>query len=62
MATSPKPKRPKPDPKAAAKTKPVRVDLPPDVHKALRRRAADEDLSMAALARHIIARELGFKE
>ena len=35
--------------KPETKTKPVRVDLVPAVHKALRRAAADEDKSMAAL-------------
>lgn len=47
-----------PDPK----TKPVRVDLAPAVHKALRRAAADEDKSMAALARKIICKHLGFSD
>jgi len=42
------------------KTKPVRVDLAPAVHKALRRAAADQDMSMAALARKIICGHLGF--
>lgn len=44
------------------KTKPVRVDLAPAVHKALRRAAADEDRSMAAPARKIICEHLGFKD
>jgi predicted HicB family RNase H-like nuclease len=44
------------------KTKPVRVDLAPSVHKALRRAAADEDKSMAALARKIICEHLGFSD
>ena len=44
------------------KTKPVRVDLAPAVHKALRRAAAEQDKSMAALARKIIAEHLGFKD
>jgi hypothetical protein len=47
---------------AEPKTKPVRVDLVPAVHKALRRKAADCDTSMAALARRIISEHLGFKE
>jgi hypothetical protein len=47
---------------AEPKTKPVRVDLVPTVHKALRRKAADCDLSMAALARRIISEHLGFKD
>jgi plasmid stability protein len=42
-------------------TKPVRVDLDPAVHKALRKKAADHEVSMAKLARTIITRELGFK-
>ena len=46
----------------ATKTKPVRVDLVPAVHKALRRAAADEDKSMAALARKIISEHLGFAD
>lgn len=44
------------------KTKPVRVDLVPAVHKALRRKAADCEMSMAALARKIIAEHLGFTD
>jgi len=36
------------------KLKPVRVDLDPAVHHALRRAAADENVSMAALARKLI--------
>ena len=32
------------------KTKPVRVDLEPAIHKALRMKAAAQDMSMAALA------------
>jgi hypothetical protein len=44
------------------KTRPVRVDLKPPVHKALRKQAADEDMSMAALARKIISEHLGFKD
>ena len=39
----------------------VRVDLDPAVHKALRKKAADQEVSMAKLARTIITRELGFK-
>jgi len=41
------------------KAKPVRVDLSPGVHKALRRAAAEHDMSMAALARKIISEHLG---
>ena len=36
---------------ADVETKPVRLDLPPDVHRLLRIVAADEDISMAAYAR-----------
>jgi hypothetical protein len=46
---------------ATAKTKPVGVDLEPPVHNALRRLAADEDMSMAAFARRVISEWLGFK-
>jgi len=42
------------------KTKPLRVDFVPVVHKALRRAAAGEDKSMAAHARKIISEHLGF--
>lgn len=38
------------------KTKPVRVDLPPDVHRLLRLVAADRGVSMAALAREFVER------
>jgi predicted HicB family RNase H-like nuclease len=43
-------------------TKPVRVDLLPVVHKALRMKAAAQEMSMASLARKIITEHLGFKE
>ena len=36
------------------KTKPVRVDLDPAIHHALRKAAADQNISMAALARKLI--------
>jgi hypothetical protein len=36
------------------KTKPVRVDLSPVVHKELRKAAADQEMSMAALARKVV--------
>jgi plasmid stability protein len=36
---------------AENKVRPVRLDLPPDVHRLLRLVAADEDMSMAAYAR-----------
>jgi plasmid stability protein len=38
-------------PATETETKPVRVDLPPDVHRLLRLVAADEGVSMAAYAR-----------
>jgi hypothetical protein len=47
---------------ADVKTRPVRVDLLPTVHKALRKEAADKETSMAALARKIISEKLGFKD
>jgi hypothetical protein len=47
---------------AEVKTRPVRVDLLPQVHKALRKAAADKETSMAALARKIISEQLGFKD
>lgn len=47
---------------ADMKTRPVRVDLMPAVHKALRKAAADKETSMAALARKIISEQLGFKD
>jgi len=40
---------------AEVKLKPVRVDLDPAVHHALRRAAADLNMSMAALARKLIS-------
>jgi hypothetical protein len=40
------------------KTKPVRVDLSPAVHKELRKAAADEEMSMAALARKLVIEAL----
>jgi hypothetical protein len=57
----------KPSPKkmpaiAEPKTKPVRVDLAPMVHKALRMKAASQETSMASLARRIISEHLGFKD
>ncbi len=55
-------KRTIPKPTAAEPgTKPVRVDLDPVVHKALRKKAADQEVSMAKLARTIITHSLGFK-
>lgn len=36
--------------------KPVRVELPPDLHRLLRKVAADEGVSMAAFARSTMER------
>jgi hypothetical protein len=44
------------------KRRPVRVDLLPAVHKALRKEAAELETSMAMLARTIISEKLGFKD
>jgi plasmid stability protein len=43
---------------ADVKTKPVRVDLSPEVHRLLRLVAADSDMSMAAYARDFLERHL----
>ena len=43
---------------ANPKTKPVRVDLDPDIHHALRKVAADQNVSMAAFARKLISDEM----
>lgn len=43
---------------AEPKTRPVRLDLPPDVHRLLRLVAADEEVSMASYARELLARVL----
>jgi predicted HicB family RNase H-like nuclease len=60
MTMAAKSRKQEPAAAGSAKTRPVRVDLEPEVHKALRRKAADEDMSMAALARQIVASSLGF--
>ncbi len=39
---------------AEPKSKPVRVDLDPAVHHSLRKLAADQNVSMAALARKLV--------
>ena len=39
-------------------TRPVRLDLSPEVHRLLRKIAADEDVSMAAYAREQLAKHL----
>jgi hypothetical protein len=43
---------------AEVETKPVRLDLSPDVHRLLRKVAADEGLSMAAYARKFLEAHL----
>lgn len=43
---------------AESQTRPVRLDLPPDVHRLLRLLAADEDVSMASYARDHLAAHL----
>lgn len=40
------------------KTRPVRLDLAPDVHRLLRLVAADEEVSMAAFARDVLEQAL----
>lgn len=47
---------------ADPKVKPIRLDLDPKVHKALRMKAAERDMSMAALARLVIAQYLGIDD
>jgi hypothetical protein len=46
------------EPKAEAepKTKPVRLDLSPEVHRMLRVVAAEQDLPMAVFARDVVER------
>lgn len=43
------------EPPADPKLKPVRVDVPPDVHRRLRLVSADDNVSMAAWARDALA-------
>jgi hypothetical protein len=43
---------------AEPKLKPVRLDLPPDLHRMLRLVAADQGTSMASYARDLLARHL----
>ena len=43
---------------AEVETKPVRLDLPPDVHRLLRLVSADDGISMAAYARKQLAAHL----
>jgi plasmid stability protein len=62
MATKRSPKKMPTTVEPEIKTKPVRVDLLPAVHKALRLKAAGHDESMAAMARRIISEHLGFKD
>jgi hypothetical protein len=40
------------------KARPVRLDLPPEIHRLLRRVAADGDQSMAAYARDVVIRHV----
>lgn len=47
-----------PVPATALETKPVRLDLPEDVHRLLRKVAAEHNRSMASHARDIVARVL----
>ena len=54
MAPDRKPKKVATIAEPDGKTKPVSVDLSPAVHKELRRAAADEEISMAALARKVV--------
>jgi predicted HicB family RNase H-like nuclease len=56
-------------PAANSKTRPVRLDLPPDIHRLLRLVAANADVSMATYARnHLVmhlkeaAKNIGIKE
>ena len=44
------------------KSCPVRLDLLKPIHRALRKEAAEHEMSVAALARRIIAEHLGFKD
>lgn len=53
-----KPEQPEMPPVAEPKTRPVRLDLPPDVHRLLRLVAADEEVSMASFARDLLSRTL----
>jgi plasmid stability protein len=58
MARKKTEKEPMPATEADATTRPVRLDLPPDIHRLLRLVAADEDVSMAAYARDQLALHL----
>jgi plasmid stability protein len=44
------------------KAVPVRLDLPPPIHRALRIRAAQGGVSMMKMARRLVGEALGFKE
>jgi predicted nucleic acid-binding Zn-ribbon protein len=46
-------------PATAEKTRPVRLDLSPDLHRKLRMVAADEDKAMAELAREAVEIVIG---
>jgi predicted HicB family RNase H-like nuclease len=41
-----------------AETKPVRLDIPRDVHRLLRLLAADDEVSMASYAREALAKHV----
>ena len=41
-----------------AKLKPVRLDLPPEIHRLLRLAAADSEISMASYARDVLVTHL----
>lgn len=40
------------------KVRPVRLDLTPEEHRALRVKAAESDMSMAAFVRFVVLREI----
>lgn len=46
------------EPRRINNTRPIRLDLPPNVHRMLRLIAADEGVSMAAFARNFLSRHL----
>lgn len=58
MARKKTEKEPMPAAEADVTTRPVRLDLPPDIHRLLRLVAADEDVSMASYARDQLANHL----
>jgi hypothetical protein len=58
MARKKPEKEPMPAAEAETTTRPVRLDLPPDIHRLLRLVAADEDVSMASYARDQLGKHL----